>query len=120
MFARYIMFGKEVFDINRDECEAETGYRPFTTFFMDLSIADNYGKAAILETYDRVVKEWGHNVKYFTEFALMLSMKAVFYYDVRKNMELNGLYADLYDKARDFAYENFDENGRRYFYEHTD
>lgn len=36
--------------LNRDVVEAETGYRPFTTFYEDFSIADNFGLDAIGDT----------------------------------------------------------------------
>ena len=44
--------------LNRDIVEAHTGYRPFTTFFEDFSIADNFGLDAIKDTYNRTFNEW--------------------------------------------------------------
>lgn len=56
---------------------AESGYERFTTFSSDLTIAELMGgQKAIEETFNRVVKEWKDDVKYFTEFAMALNIKA--------------------------------------------
>ena len=55
--------------------EKSTDYELFTTFFFDLSIAEYYGKDAIEETYDKVVKSWLRDYKYFAEFGLCLECK---------------------------------------------
>ena len=47
--------------LNRDVVESEIGYRPFTTFFEDFSIADNFGVDAIKDTYNRAFNEWKHD-----------------------------------------------------------
>ena len=39
----------------------ENGYQPKTTFWMDFSIADKFGIAAIKDTYNRAFKEWKTN-----------------------------------------------------------
>lgn len=49
----------------------DSGYESFTTFSSDLTIAELMGgQKAIEETFNRVVKEWKDDVKYFTEFAM--------------------------------------------------
>lgn len=35
------------------DIEEETGYKPFTTFWQDFSIADTYGLQAIQDTFNR-------------------------------------------------------------------
>ena len=37
--------------------EAITGYKPITTFWMDFSIADNFGKSAVKDTFNRAFEE---------------------------------------------------------------
>lgn len=36
--------------------EEATGYKPMTTFYMDFSIADTFGKKAIENTYARIME----------------------------------------------------------------
>ena len=38
-----------------------TDYQPKTTFWMDFSIADKFGIAAIKDTYNRAFKGWKTN-----------------------------------------------------------
>lgn len=44
--------------IPRWNIEEETGYKPFTTFWQDFSIADTYGLQAIQDTFNRAFDEW--------------------------------------------------------------
>lgn len=53
----------------------EYGYQPKTTFWMDFSIADKFGIAAIKDTYDRAFKEWKTNHVYLTELVMVLNHK---------------------------------------------
>lgn len=46
--------------------EEMTGYKPKTTFYTDFSIADNYGVAAIKDTYKRAFDEWHNDTEYVT------------------------------------------------------
>lgn len=57
------------------DSESAFGYKQITTFFQDFSIADNFGEAAIKDTYDRAFKEWKDNYKYLTELVLVLNWK---------------------------------------------
>ena len=52
--------------LDRDTVEAMTGYRPFTTFFEDFSIAEVFGVDAVRETYNRAFKEWKSEHKQLT------------------------------------------------------
>jgi hypothetical protein len=40
------------------DIEEETGYKPFTTFWQDFSIADTYGLQAIQDTFNRAFEAW--------------------------------------------------------------
>ena len=53
----------------------ENGYQPKTTFWMDFSIADKFGIAAIKDTYNRAFKEWKNNHVYLTELVMVLNHK---------------------------------------------
>lgn len=53
----------------------EIGYECKTTFWMDFSIADRFGIAAVKDTFKRAFKEWRTNVVYLTELVLVLNHK---------------------------------------------
>ena len=44
--------------INNWNIEEMTGYKPITTFYEDLSIADHFGVEAVKDTYKRVFQYW--------------------------------------------------------------
>lgn len=73
------------------------GYKTFTTFYGDLTIAEHYGPDAIRETYARVVQDWFDNYKYFTEFVLCLNHKIWELYET--NEPLAAVYNELWQKA---------------------
>lgn len=104
--------------LNRDVVEAETGYRPFTTFYEDFSIADNFGLDAVKDTYNRAFNEWKNNYKYLTEFVMVLNWK------IWEHHESNEAYAKMYDelfhKVNDYALENLKGEELQYFYRVTD
>lgn len=86
---------------------AESGYERFTTFSSDLTIAELMGgQKAIEETFNRVVKEWKDDVKYFTEFTMALNIKAWESHE-RGNDTLTNIYSQLYYNAREFALDTF-------------
>ena len=100
---------------------ASLGYAPFTTFYKDLSIAECWGASGIMETFERVSKEWLGKYKFWTEFALCLNWKSWEMAD-RGNHEISALYADLWYKARDMFYDKYTGNDEAtsYFFEVTD
>lgn len=55
--------------------EEMTGYKPITTFYTDFSIAEPFGKDAIIDTYRRSFKHWKDNYKYLTELVMALNWK---------------------------------------------
>ena len=97
--------------------EAQTGYRPFATFFEDFSIADAFGVGAIRDTYDRAFNEWKGDYKYLTEFVMILNWK------IWEHYESNKTYAEVYDelfhKAQAYALENLKGEELQYFYDTT-
>lgn len=97
--------------------EAVTGYKPFTTFYEDLSIADAFGEASIKDTYKRVFEAWRRDYKYITEFVLALNWKA---FEHEQNDAYCKLYSDLYYEARGWALDNLKGQELQYFIETTD
>ncbi len=104
--------------LNRDVVESEIGYRPFTTFFEDFSIADNLGVDAIKDTYNRAFNEWKHDHKYLTEFVMVLCWKIEQHHE--SNESYAEVYNELYHKANDYALENLKGEELQYFYRTTD
>ena len=97
--------------------EEMTGYKPFTTFYEDLSIADGFGETAIRDTYKRVFKTWSRDYKYITEFIMALNWKA---FEHEQNEAYCRLYSNLYYEARDWAFDNLAGEELQYFIETTD
>ena len=73
--------------------EAITGYKPFTTFYEDFSIADMFGVNAIKDTYKRAFSEWKTDYKYLTELVMAINWKS---WEHAENLEYCKLYSDLY------------------------
>ena len=99
--------------------EEMTGYKPITTFYMDFSIADLFGKEAILDTFKRAMNEWKTNYKYLTELVMAVNWKSWEHYE-KGNMELMELYADLYYEGREYALDNLKGEELHYYFETTD
>lgn len=104
--------------LNRDAVEAMIGYRPFTTFFEDFSVAETFGVDAVRETYNRAFNEWKNNYKYLTEFVMVLNWKMQEHY--QHNDTLATLYNELWAKADGWACDNLQGEELNYFYRTTD
>ena len=104
--------------ISTFDSEAMFGYKQITTFWMDFSIAENFGADAIQETYDTAFDEWKSDYKYLTELVMILNWK-IWQYN-----ESNEQYAKLYDKlwkqADEYACNNLKGEELDYFYQTTD
>lgn len=85
------------------------GYKPITTFWDDFSVAERFGKEAILETTEKCFKEWKSNYKYLTELIMVLNHKS-WYWDSQNNNELMELYSHLYYKYDDKAIKALNNN----------
>lgn len=99
--------------------QAETGYVPKTTFYMDFSIADGFGVDAIKDTYKRSFDDWKSDVVYFTELVMVLNWKCWEHHG-KDNDVYTALYSDLYYQAREYALDNFKDEDIEYFLETTD
>lgn len=94
------------------------GYKTFTTFWDDFSIADMFGVAAIKDTYKRAFAEWKYDYKYLTELIMVLNWKCWSYY--QKNDEYCELYSSLYNAADEYACNNLKGEEARYYFGTTD
>lgn len=109
----------EIKVLNRDAVEQEIGYRPFTTFWEDFSIADAFGVSAVKDTYNSVYNSWNDNYKYWTELVLILNWKIHDHYK-SNNIALAQVYDELWYNARNHALDTFTKDEKQYFYEITD
>jgi hypothetical protein len=98
--------------------EALYGYKPITTFYMDFSIADHYGVAAIKDTYKRAMEAWKEDYKYLTELVMVLNWKIWEHHG--HNDKYAKLYNDLWGKADLYAQEHLKGAELSYFYRTTD
>ena len=95
-----------------------TGYKPITTFWEDFSIADQFGKAAVKDTYKRAFEGWKSDYKYLTELVMVLNWKIWYWYE--KNEAMAELYNQLWEEADRYACENLKGEELSYFYSTTD
>lgn len=63
----------EHFTFSAWNIEAETGYKPKTTFWQDFSIADRFGADAVKDTFNRAFAEWKTDHVYLTELSQNLA-----------------------------------------------
>lgn len=98
--------------------EALTGYKPFTTFYEDFSIADMFGASAVKDTYKRAFKEWKSDYKYLTELIMVLNWKIFEHYN--RNDTLAQLYDTLFREADEWAYNNLKGDELNYYIVTTD
>ena len=96
----------------------ENGYELQTTFWEDFSIADRFGLAAVLDTFNRAFREWKGDYKFLTELTLVLNHKIWQYYENRTDMAV--LYNTLWEQADQYAKENLKGNELSYYWEVTD
>lgn len=98
--------------------EELTGYKPFTTFYEDFSIADAFGVSAIKDTYKQAFKNWKSDYKYITEFIMALNWK------IHEHYGGNNSYAEVYDElwceADEWAMENLKGEALQYYLRTTD
>ena len=95
------------------------GYEMKTTFWNDFTIADKFGKDAILDTYARAFEEWKDNYIYLTELVLVLNWKIWKHYE-DENEEIAKVYNDLWMEADNYAVEHLKDDELSYYYRTTD
>lgn len=99
--------------------EAETGYKPITTFYTDFSIAEKFGTEGIKDTYKSAFNEWKGNYKYITELVMALNWKGWRWYNAHET-ERAQVYFDLYHEAAEWCENNLKGEELDYYYELTD
>lgn len=105
--------------ISTFDSESFCGYKQKTTFWMDFSIADNFGVKAVKDTYKRAFKEWKSDHIYLTELAMVMNWKCWQHYD-NGNEELSKLYEELYYKTDEYALNNLKGEELSYYVRTTD
>ncbi len=98
--------------------EAMTGYAPITTYYTDFGIAERFGTKAIRDTYQNAKRNWGDNVKYFTEIVMVLNWKI--WEHNESNREYALLYNRLWEEAENYAMNHFKGEELDYFLRTTD
>lgn len=98
--------------------EEETGYKPQFTFYEDFSIADAFGKSAIMDTYEMAFREWKDDYKALTELCLALNWKIWEHW--QSDRKIAELYNSLWEKADGYAAKNLKGEQLGYFYSVTD
>ena len=106
------------FRISDWNIEAMTGYKPISTFYMDFSIADNFGVDAIQDTYNRAAEEWKGDYKMLTELVMVLNWK-IWEHNTRNNRYAQ-LYTKLFEELDAYAIENLKGEELSYFFRTTD
>ena len=100
--------------------EEQTGYKPLTTCYEDLSIAEFFGLEAILDTLKNLKEEFKNNYKYETELVMALNWKIWQWY--KTNEPLAKLYNKLWQEYDSFVIKKYEDNKEAisYYYRTTD
>ena len=98
--------------------QQETGYTPITTFYTDFSIADKFGRAAILDTYRKAVEQWKNDYKYMTELAMVLNWKCWRWWEEKR--AYGELYRELFIEQDRYCQESLHGEELEYYNTITD
>ena len=90
-----------------------------TTFWMDFSIADRFGLAAVKDTFRRAFNEWKYDAQYLTELVMVLNHKIWEHYEAGHE-KLAELYDELWRKADAYACDHLTGEELSFYYETTD
>ena len=94
------------------------GYKPLTTLYTDFGIAENFGTSAIIDTYNRVKKEYKEDYKILTELCMVLDWKIWEHYG--KNEDFANLYNRLWEELDNNLMNNLKDDELQYFIQMTD
>lgn len=94
-------------------------YECQTTFWQDFSIAEKFGKEAIIDTYERSKKYWGKDRIYGTELSMVLNHKCWFHHETQ-NLEVSEIYSKLWTKYHDWVLDNWKGEDLTYYLKTTD
>lgn len=85
------------------------------TFWMDFSIADNFGAKAVEDTYNRAFGEWHDDYKMLTALVVTLNHKIWQHYEAERH-NIAKLYDSLWRQAEDYALTNLKGDELQYYY----
>ena len=88
-------------------------------FMTDFAIADKFGEAAVIDTFNRTFKEWKNNVEYFASFVLTLNHRLWLHYENGRTSQAR-LYDGLWKKAHAFGTEHFKGKDAEYYFSFLD
>lgn len=94
------------------------GGEEMTTFWQDFQIANHWGKGAVKDTFDRAFSEWRHDVRYLIE--LVFALNHMCWEMAGEDDDLARLYADLYEQANGWAYDNLTGDDLTAYFQATD
>ena len=101
--------------------EEMTGYKPMTSSYRDLSIADKFGISTIENTIKTLLKNFkamGNGYKYITELVMALNWKIWEHYE--NNKTIAKCYNDEWEKLMQWCQEHFTQDQLDYYYRVTD
>ena len=98
--------------------EELSGYKPITTSYTDFSIADAFGKEAIIDTKNRIFNNFKNDYKCLTELTMALNWKIFEHYQT--NRPLAELYDSLWKEMDRYCMKHFDKEALEYYIRTTD
>lgn len=90
-----------------------------TTFWMDFTIADAFGREAVEDTFLRAFGEWKDDHRYLTELTIVLNHKIWQHWEAG-DKRMAGTYDALWKYANGYALEHLEGEELAYFYRVTD
>ena len=99
--------------------EEETGYKPLTTFWSDLSEVEKIGPLAVIDATLKIFAGCHKDVRQLTELALVLNHKSWQHYH-EKRPALSAVFSDLYNGLHDFCLDHLKGEDLDYYLETTD
>ena len=96
--------------------EEETGYKPLTTCYMDLSIAEPFGIKAIMNTFKDLLRNFNGNYKYLTELTMALNWKIWEHY----GNNLAKVYDIMWKQMDAYCLDHFKGEALSYYIRTTD
>ena len=78
---------------SRWNIESETGYKPQTTFWQDLAIADAFGPMAVAASVASMAEAWKENAVYITELSMVLNHRGWMHYHAGRKAYANVYFA---------------------------
>lgn len=104
------------------EANLREDYKRKTTFACDFGIAEWCGgKKAVIDTFQRAIKEWKNNIEYFAELIISVQNKA-WEMNARDYIGWSMLYSELYYIAKEAYFDWFEGNeiAEQYYFSYVD